>query len=345
MFFMQNMINSNNDNYKAFKEKLYTLTIVDEHKTELLKSFEELDKDYIKMDFLHKQNAKDKVITINLLQSSVEELQSQKKYIANANEQLTHQKKQLEEQSEELAKSFHALQMSYEELEQFAYIASHDLKSPLRNIGSYAQLLKKRYATQLDDEADTFLDFIANNAQMMNNIITHLLEYSTIDRKRELSLTDLNRLMELISFNLREIIEKNAVIIEYHDLPKLWLQKSSITQVLHHLIENAVKYRSVEIPHIIIDSEKLPNTDLWQFSIKDNGQGLDEIYRDKAFQPFQRINMRDLPGEGMGLAICRKIVKLHGGDIWFKQNPKNDGGTTFYFTVQELKIEKYIEVQ
>lgn len=337
------MINSNNDNFIAFKERLHTLTIVDEYKTKLLNSFEQLDKDYVKMDFLHKQNAKDKAITINLLQSSVEELQSQKKYIACANEQLIDQKKQLEDQSEELAKSLHALQMSYQELEQFAYIASHDLKSPLRNIGSYAQLLKKRYSNQLDDEADTFLDFIANNAQMMNNIITHLLEYSTIDRKRELSLTDLNRLMELIHFNLREIIEKNTAIIEYHELPKLWLQKSSITQVLHHLIENAIKYRSDKIPHIIIDSEKLPNSNLWQFSIKDNGQGLDEIYRDKAFQPFQRINMRDLPGEGMGLAICRKIIKLHGGDIWFKQNPINEGGTTFYFTIQELNLEKKIE--
>lgn len=339
------MINLNNVNFIAFKEKLNSLTTVDEHKAELLKSFEQLEKDYVKMDFLHKQNAKDKAIAINLLESSVDELQSQKKYIASANEQLIDQKKQLENQSEELAKSLHALQMSYEELEQFAYIASHDLKSPLRNIGSYAQLLKKRYSSQLDDEADTFLDFIANNAQMMNSIITHLLEYSTIDRKRELSLTDINRLMEFIHFNLRESIEKNAAVIEYHDLPKLWLQKSSITQVLHHLIENAIKYRSDEMPLIKIAAEKLDSSNLWQFSIKDNGQGLDEIYRDKAFQPFQRISMRDLPGEGMGLAICRKIVKLHGGDIWFKQNSENEGGTTFYFTVQEMKVEKNIAVQ
>lgn len=337
------MINSNNDNFIAFKGRLHTLTVVDEHKTELLKSFEQLEKDYIKMDFLHKQNAKDKAISINLLQSSVEELYDQKKYIASVNDQLIDQKKQLQNQSEELAKSLHALQMSYQELEQFAYIASHDLKSPLRNIGSYAQLLKKRYSTQLDEEADTFLEFIANNAQMMNNIITHLLEYSTIDRKRELSLTDLNRLMELIHFNLKDIIKKNEAVIEYHELPKLWLQKSSITQVLHHLIENAIKYRSNKVPHIIIDSEKLPDSNLWQFSIKDNGQGLDEMYSDKAFQPFQRINMRDVPGEGMGLAICRKIIKLHGGDIWFKQNPINEAGTTFYFTIQELNLEKKIE--
>ena len=337
------MINSNNVNFIAFKERLHTLTIVDEHKTELLKSFEQLDKDYIKMDFLHKQNAKDKAMTINLLQSSVEELQSQKKYIASANEQLIDQKKQLENQSEQLAKSLHALQMSYQELEQFAYIASHDLKSPLRNIGGYAQLLKKRYSNQLDSEADTFLDFIANNAQMMNNIITHLLEYSTIDRKRELSLTDFNRLMELIYFNLKDIIEKNEVVFEFDELPKLWLQKSSMIQVLQHIIENAIKYRSDEIPLIKIAAEKLDSGNSWQFSIKDNGQGLDEIYSEKAFQPFQRINMRDLPGNGMGLAICRKIIKLHGGDIWFKQNPINEGGTTFYFTIQELNLEKKIE--
>ena len=274
-------------------------------------------------------------ITINLLQNTVNELQAQKEYIAQTNVQLTLQKNQLEKQSEELAHSLQALEMSYHELEQFAFIASHDLKSPLRNIGSYAQLLKKRYFNKLSEDADTFLDFIVKNAQMMDKIITHLLEYSTIDRKGEFSLVDLNRIMELIRFNLREIIEKNNVLIEFEELPQLWIQKTGITQVIQHLIENAIKFRSSKHPHIIIQVKENEKGKLWHFSIKDNGLGLNEKYKDKAFHPFQRIDSRNLPGEGMGLAICWKIIRLHGGEIWFKEN--TEGGTTFHFTIPKMK--------
>ncbi len=325
------------ENLLSFKEKLESLSISEEEKAELLESIESLNKDYVRMNFLHKQNVKDKAITINLLQNTVNELQAQKEYIAQTNVQLTLQKKQLEEQSEKLAQSLQALQMSYHELEQFAFIASHDLKSPLRNIGSYAQLLKKRYANKLSEDADTFLDFIVKNTQMMNSIITHLLEYSTIDRKRELSLVDLNRLMELIRFNLREIIEKNNVTIEFNQLPQLWIQKSGITQVIQHLIENAIKFRSTKLPLVRIEVKEREKDKLWQFSIQDNGLGLNEKYQDKAFHPFQRIDSRNLPGEGMGLAICWKIIKLHGGDIWYKEN--TEGGTTFYFTIPQMNLE------
>jgi light-regulated signal transduction histidine kinase (bacteriophytochrome) len=325
------------ENLLSFKDQLESLSISEEKKAELLNSLELLNKDYGRMSFLHKQNVRDKAITINLLQNTVNELQAQKEYIAQANVQLTLQKQQLEKQSEELARSLQALEMSYHELEQFAFIASHDLKSPLRNIGSYAQLLKKRYFNQLNDDADTFLEFIVKNTQMMESIIKHLLEYSTIDRKGEFSLVDLNRIMELIRFNLRESIDKNNVTIEFDELPQLWMQKSGITQVVQHLIENAIKFRSSKLPHIRIEVAENEKEKLWHFSIKDNGLGLNEKYKDKAFHPFQRIDSRNLPGEGMGLAICWKIIKLHGGDIWYKEN--TEGGTTFHFTIPKMKLE------
>lgn len=325
------------ENLLSFKDQLESLSIPDEQKADLLNSLELLNKDYVRMNFLHKQNVRDKAITINLLQNTVNELQAQKEYIAQTNVQLTLQKKQLEKQSEELAHSLQALEMSYHELEQFAFIASHDLKSPLRNIGSYAQLLKKRYFNKLSEDADTFLDFIVKNTQMMDSIITHLLEYSTIDRKREFSLVDLNRIMALIRFNLSEIIEKNNVSIEFEELPQLWIQKSGITQVIQHLIENAIKFRSAKLPHIRIEVKEHERDKLWQFSIKDNGLGLNEKYKDKAFHPFQRLDSRNLPGEGMGLAICWKIIKLHGGDIWYKEN--TEGGTTFHFTIPKVNLE------
>lgn len=342
-YFTHNMIHSTSDNYVAFKKKLQNSSIDIEEKEELLQSFEQLHSDYAKMEFLHKQNTKDKAMTIKLLQNSVKELHVQKENIANANELLIQQKSQIKEQSEELSRSLYALQMSYQELEQFAYIASHDLKSPLRNIGSYAQLLKRRYADKLDAEADTFLDFISTNAQRMNKVISHLLEYSTIDCEREWSFTDLNRIMELIQFNMRDIIENNDAYIEFDGLPKIWIQKSSITQLLQHIIENAIKYRTDKRPHINISVEKNDDADSWQFSIRDNGLGLDEIYSEKVFQPFQRINMQNQPGDGMGLAICRKIVKLYGGEIWYKQNsanPNDGNGTTFFFTIPQFNLEK-----
>jgi two-component system, chemotaxis family, sensor kinase Cph1 len=252
------------------------------------------------------------------------------------------QKRQLEEQSKQMAKNLHALQMSYSELEQFAYIASHDLKSPLRNIGSYAQLLKKRYYNVLDPEANQFIDFIVNNAQVMNNVITDLLEYNTIESHKEPVHTNLNNIIELIQFNLRDVILKNEVILEFENLPTLWVHKTGIIQLFQNLIDNAIKYRSNDAPHIKIIAEQLKDSNCWQFSISDNGVGLDEKYQDKAFHPFQRINQRDRPGSGMGLAICRKVAKLHGGNIWFERNTDGTSrdnrervGTSFKFTIPQ----------
>lgn len=326
------------EKFSKLREKLNELIMTGEHKEELLDSVEALQKDYERMEFLHRQYAKDKAVTIHLLENTLKELQKQRDNVAEKNNLLELQKQQLEEQSEKLSKSLHALQLSYHELEQFAFIASHDLKSPLRNIGGYAQLLKKRYYGKLNEEADTFLDFIVKNTQMMHTVITHLLEYSTINHNREITLTDMNKVVDLICYNMREAIEKSQANIEFEPLPQLWVQKNGITQVLQHLIENSIKFRSDKIPYIQIKVEQLTDDSTWQFSVKDNGLGLSEQYQEKVFYPFQRIDSRHLPGEGMGLAICLKIVKMHGGSIWFKEN--TEGGTTFYFTIPQMNIEQ-----
>jgi light-regulated signal transduction histidine kinase (bacteriophytochrome) len=321
------------DIFQEFKDQLDALEIPDVQKTELLDSYGQIDKAFTRLDFLHKRSMKDKSITINILKMTAQELQSQKDSVLNINEQLTQQKLQLEVQSQQLAKNLHALQMSYSELEQFAYIASHDLKSPLRNIGSYAQLLKKRYYNALDNEANQFIDFIVNNAQLMNNVITDLLEYNTVESQKELVQTNFNNIIELIRFNLRDVIVQNNVEIEVDNLPILWAHKTGTIQLLQNLIDNAIKYRSDEAPHIKITAKKIKEGNLWEFCVSDNGVGLDEIYIEKAFHPFQRINQRDRPGSGMGLAICRKVVKLHGGDIWFTKNAER--GTSFIFTIPQ----------
>ena len=323
--------------FKVFHEQLQSSELSDETKESLLLSLKKVEKDYARMDFLHRRILKDKSITINILKETVVELQTQKDYVVTVNEQLLQQKQLLEEQSEKLTKNLHALQMSYSELELFAYIASHDLKSPLRNIGSYAQLLKRRYHGKMDSDADEFIDFIVNNAQMMNNIISDLLVYSRVDRDKDLAKANFNRLVELVKHNIRDTILENNAEIECGELPTLWVHRSSIIQLFQNLIENAIKFRSDETPRIRIDAHVRESDGFWQISVKDNGVGLDEMYHDKAFLPFQRINHRDRPGSGMGLAICRKVVRLHGGNIWYNKNnrEKKENGTSFHFTIPQ----------
>jgi chemotaxis family two-component system sensor kinase Cph1 len=254
--------------------------------------------------------------------------------------ELERQKELLEKQSQRLTKNLHALEMSYNEMEQFAYIASHDLKSPLRNISGFSKLLKQRYRETIDDNGKEYIDFIVHNTAMMTNVIDDLLIYSQIDHEKQLALTNFNRIVELVKINLKTTIQAEDATVTADELPTLWAHKSGIIRLLQNLVENALKYRSEAAPKIHISAHF--NGQDWQFSVADNGVGLDEAYNDKAFQPFQRINQRDRPGMGMGLAICRKVAKLHSGNIWFSQNLPNiesnteGGGTTFHFTLPQI---------
>jgi light-regulated signal transduction histidine kinase (bacteriophytochrome) len=218
------------------------------------------------------------------------------------------------------------------EFEQFAHILSHDLKSPLRNIGSYAQLLKRRYKHTLDTDANVFLDYILKNAEIMTDFLTDMLELSAIAQHTVRQPLDFNRIVAKIRLELADDILTNDAEIEVIELPTLAVY-ANIQQLLHNLIENGLKYRNGKAPRIKIAAQLLENQGVWQISVADNGVGLDEMYHEKVFLPFQRIDHRDRPGSGMGLAICRKVVHLHGGRIWYNQNI--EGGTTFHFTIPQ----------
>ncbi len=316
------------ESFQYLKLAFNALNISVAEKTELLRLASKVESEQVRLEFRYLRSTKDRDISINLLKETVGELEKQKML--------------LEKKSQELVKNLHALEMSYNEMEQFAYIASHDLKSPLRNISGFAKLLKQRYRENIDDAGKEYIDFIVDNTQMMNDVIDDLLIYSRVDHDKELALTNFNRIVELVGINLKNYIKTEEATVTADDLPTLWAHKSSIIQLLQNLVENALKYRSEAPPKIHISAHF--NGEDWQFSVADNGVGLDESYNEKAFQPFQRINQRDRPGMGMGLAICRKVTKLHGGNIWFLQNlPRNDKntegslGTTFYFTIPQIE--------
>jgi two-component system, chemotaxis family, sensor kinase Cph1 len=313
------------ESFQMLKTLVAQLDISVADKTELLRLASKVETEQTRLEFRYLRSTKDRDISINLLKETVNELEKQKNLLEN--------------QSQKLLKNLHALEMSYNEMEQFAYIASHDLKSPLRNISGFSKLLNQRYRDTIDEGGKEYIDFIVHNTQMMSNVIDDLLIYSQVDHEKELAMTNFNRIVELVQINLKSTIKAEDATITADDLPTLWAHKSGIIRLLQNLVENALKYRSEVAPKVHISAHF--NGKDWQFSVTDNGVGLDEAYNDKAFQPFQRINQRDRPGMGMGLAICRKVAKLHGGNIWFSRNLPNiesntEGGTTFHFTIPQI---------
>ncbi len=291
-------------------------------KNTLLDLVTSADKDLLKKNFMVERTLKDKEIALRLLKLSFENIEA-------ANRTLEAQKQQLEEKSAQLESHISALENSYHELEQFSYIASHDLKSPLRNIASYAQLLKRRYGGRLDAEADEFIGFIVGGVQKMNDVITNLLEYSRVGVEAKWVATDLNEVVKIAAKNLEtEATASGTQLFMDTELPSVVALKSGMVQLFQHLIGNAITYRSESVPVIRIGHEEADGH--WQFQVADNGVGIEQEFHQKIFKPFQRVHI-DRPGIGMGLAICRKIVQKHGGEIWFDSEP--GVGTTVRFSI------------
>lgn len=330
---------------QTLKESILALNVSSVEQTEILQQLKAVEKYCDRSEFKLKRTLKDKSIVLNLHKTTIKDLQAQQEIIEEANHLLSQQKEQIElknielehqkaiveEHSVLLKKNLKALERSYKDLEQFSYIASHDLKSPLRTIASYAQLLKRRYKGQIDNTADEFIQFIVMGANHMNDIICDLLEYSKAGgRQTDFTPTNLNNTLEMVKFNLRqEIIENNAQVL-HETMPEMLVNKSSMMQLFQNLIANAIKFRKLET-NPVIDIRSYKEQNLWHFVVKDNGVGMDEVFQEKAFLPFQRLNNRDRPGTGMGLAICKKIVKMHNGDIWY--DSLIGRGTTFHFTI------------
>ncbi|HLP22176.1 MAG TPA: PAS domain S-box protein, partial [Chitinophagales bacterium] len=240
----------------------------------------------------------------------------------------------LKEVQVELQKRATLLERSNEELERFAYVASHDLQGPLRTIASYLQLLEMRYKDKLDAEALEFIDFSVAGAKRMQTLILDLLNYSRISSApKPFVKTDINDIVKTVIKNLGATIKATgAEIVLPANLPVILAEPNQLYQLFQNLIDNGLKFIKDKQPVVTITCHEHENE--WEFGVADNGIGIKQEFQDKIFQIFQRLHATtEYPGTGVGLAICKKIVVLHGGRIWFESEP--DKGTTFKFTIKK----------
>jgi len=221
------------------------------------------------------------------------------------------------------------LSESNEELERFAFVASHDLQEPLRMVTSFLQLLQKRYTKQLDEAADQYIHFAVDGAERMKKLIQDLLEYSRVGANKEnYTKVDLNVVLKDVTDLFADKINSSGAQIEIAQLPVVSGRKVQLTQLFQNLLSNAIKYRSREIPEIEIGCEDKKR--FWEFFVRDNGIGIDPKFSEKIFVIFQRLHSKsEYEGTGIGLSICKKIVDCHGGRMWVESEPGK--GSTFRF--------------
>jgi signal transduction histidine kinase len=237
---------------------------------------------------------------------------------------------ELEYRAEELARS-------NAELEQFAYVASHDLQEPLRMVSSYVQILAEDYKGQLDENADRFIGYAVDGANRMKGLIDGLLAFSRVGTQGEpFEATDCNLILEQVINGLEETIEDSGASLSQERLPTVNADPIQLSQVFQNLISNALKFSGEGSPNVHISTEQRPED--WVFSVQDNGIGIAERHYERIFKMFQRLHHRsEYEGSGIGLALCHKIVQRHGGKIWVKS--KVGEGATFYFSIPKAEME------
>lgn len=229
---------------------------------------------------------------------------------------------------EDLAKKVDELARSNADLEQFAYVASHDLQEPLRMVAAYTQLLGERYKGKLDENADKFIGYASEGALRMQVLIQDLLAFSRVGRKEACESVDCNAVMKEVLQTLASGIRESGALVTCTELPVVWADRTQMAQVFQNLIGNAIKFRGKEPPVVSVQSEK--SGQHWQFSVSDNGIGIPPEYAENIFVVFQRLHTRnEYPGNGIGLAICKKIIERCGGRIWMESQAGS--GSTFKF--------------
>jgi PAS domain S-box-containing protein len=235
-----------------------------------------------------------------------------------------------------------SLRRSNQELEQFAYVASHDLQEPLRMVSSYTQLLAQRYGDKLDEDARDFIAFAVDGALRMQRLIQDLLSYSRVTtRGHPLTPFDAHAALGQAVSDLQAAIRDSSALVTNDELPMVRGDQGQVTQVFLNLVGNAIKFRKPDMPPRVHVSaaRDADRPGFWTFAVSDNGIGIDEKYFSRLFVIFQRLHGKsEYPGTGIGLALCKRIVERHGGAIWVESHPS--AGTTFYFTLPALRTEE-----
>jgi PAS domain S-box-containing protein len=240
--------------------------------------------------------------------------------------------------AQELREANAALSRANEDLQQFAYAASHDLQEPLRMITSYAQLLLSNYRGELDGEPALCVDFISRGTARMRELLSDLLAYTQVGAEAgpQAELVDLNGVLQKALDNLKIAIEETNATVQSESLPAAYGHESHFVQLFQNLISNGIKYRGERAPRIYITSKGEGRN--WRVSVSDNGIGIDPEYHDRVFGVFKRLHGKRIPGTGIGLAICQRVVQRYGGKIWVESTANQ--GATFYFTLPVIEEEK-----
>ncbi len=246
-----------------------------------------------------------------------------------ANIELAYQNQEKEKRATELV-------IANKELEQFSYIASHDLQEPLRTVANYMKVFEEDYVDLLDDNARKYLLSVTNAINRMSTLIKSLLDFSRLGHGSKITLVDCRMLIDIVLSVLATIIEMSKADIQVSAMPQLYIYETEVRQVFQNLIANAIKFRKKNtIPEIRISSERVGED--WKFSVSDNGIGISPAYFERVFDIFQRLNpIAEFEGNGIGLSNCKKIVQSHKGRIWVEANKKM--GSTFHFTIPDVTI-------